>query len=73
MRPGELGCPRIAQESRIQTFVDVDPVADLTHTEACQSHPIGFIGLQVLSHKVADIEIGWRTLRIKELEASGQI
>ena len=57
----------VAQGPRIQTYINGELVADLTDEEAYSSHPTGFIGLQVHSHKVADVEIEWRNIQIKEL------
>ena len=45
-----------------------DLVADLTHEESYTTHPDGFIGLQVHSHNVADVEIQWRNIQIREIK-----
>ncbi len=58
----------VAQGPRIQTWINGNQVADLTDEESDQLYPTGFIGLQVHSHQVADVEIKWRHLRIRKLE-----
>ncbi len=58
----------IARGPRIQTFINGEPVCDLSDDEIYQTHPRGFIGLQV--HGVGDrgpFEVAWRNLRIREL------
>lgn len=57
----------VAEGPRIRTWINGEPVADLTDEETYKSHPEGFIGLQVHSHRVADVEIKWRNIRIREL------
>ena len=59
----------IARGPRIQTFVNGEEVCDLTDEAIYESHPRGFIGLQV--HSVGDsgpFEVAWRNLRIRELD-----
>jgi hypothetical protein len=59
----------IADGPRIQTFINGEPVEDLTHEEIFQTHPEGFIGLQVHSIRpgTGPYEVRWRNLRIREL------
>ncbi|MGB0334354.1 MAG: 3-keto-disaccharide hydrolase, partial [Opitutales bacterium] len=57
----------VAEGPRIRTWINGEPVADLTDEETYKSHPEGFVGLQVHSHRVADVEIKWRNIRIREL------
>lgn len=69
-RNGEWNRYRIvAQGPRIQTFINGQPIEDLTHQGIYQTHPEGFIGLQV--HSIArgqgPYEVRWRNLRIREL------
>jgi hypothetical protein len=59
----------IAQGARIQTFINGNPVADLTDEEVYKTHPEGHIGLQVHSIKkdLHPMQVSWRNLRIREL------
>ena len=57
-----------AEGPRIQTWVNGQKVADLTHKEIYAAHPDGRIGLQV--HGVGDegpYEVRWRALRLAPL------
>jgi hypothetical protein len=69
-KDGEWNSYRIvAQGPRIQTWINDQPVEDLTDEAKFKSHPQGFIGLQV--HGVGDrgpFQVAWRNLRIKELK-----
>lgn len=59
----------VAQGPRIQTWINGEPVEDLTDEEKFKSYPKGFIGLQV--HGVGDkglFEVAWRNIRIKVLD-----
>lgn len=59
----------VARGPRIQTFINGQPIEDLVDEEMYQTHPEGFIGLQV--HGIGDrdetYEVRWRNLRIREL------
>ena len=59
----------VAKGARIQTFINGQKIEDITDEEIYETHPKGFIGLQV--HGVGDKEIPmhaiWRNLRIREL------
>lgn len=57
----------VAKGSRIQTWINGVPVADVTDEAVFETHPKGLIGLQVHSHDKADVEIAWRNLRLREL------
>ncbi len=59
----------IAKGPTIQTFINGEKVADLTHEEIYKTHPKGLIGLQVHGIKAGTgpFEVRWRNLRIKEL------
>lgn len=59
----------VAKGSRIQTFINGQPVADLTDEEIYKTHPQGFIGLQVhaIGGNEGPYEVRWRNLRIKKL------
>jgi type 1 glutamine amidotransferase len=52
----------------IQTWINGQAVADLNDPESYEQFPRGMIGLQVHSHTVADVEIEWRNLRIREIK-----
>lgn len=59
----------VAKGPRIQTWINDQPIEDLTHEEIYQTHPTGFISLQV--HGIAKgegpYEVAWRNIRIREL------
>ena len=59
----------VAKGPRIQTWVNGNKVSNLTDKEKFQSHPKGFIGLQVHSIKKGSgpFEVAWRNIKIKEL------
>lgn len=62
----------IAEGPRIQTFINGQPVADLSDEEIYKTHPKGHIGLQVHSIGKKQLEyhpmsVSWRNLRIREL------
>ncbi len=61
----------VAQGPRIRTWINGEPVADLTDEEIYKTHPRGFIGLQV--HSIAKgagpFEVRWRNLKIRVLES----
>jgi hypothetical protein len=60
----------VAKGPRIQTWINGQPIEDLTHDEIYQQFPSGFIGLQV--HGIAKgkgpYEVRWRNIRLKELK-----
>jgi hypothetical protein len=59
----------VALGPRIRTWINGTEIEDLTSTEKFESHPKGFIGLQV--HGVGDrgpFQVAWRNIRIKTLE-----
>jgi quinoprotein glucose dehydrogenase len=58
----------VAQGSRIQTWVNGQPVEDLTNEEVYKTNPEGFIGLQM--HGIEDagpFVMKWRNIRIRPL------
>ncbi len=61
----------IAKGARIQTFLNGEAVGDVTHEEIFESHPAGFIGLQVHSipRGKGPFQVRWRNLQIRELDA----
>lgn len=70
-KDGEWNSYRVvAKGARIQTWINGEPIEDLVDEEKYQTHPKGFIGLQV--HGVGDkgpFEVAWRNIRIKELDS----
>jgi hypothetical protein len=60
----------VAKGPRIQTWINGQPIEDLTDEAAFQTHPKGFIGLQVHGIKKGDgpYEVAWRNLRIRVLD-----
>ena len=59
----------VAKGPRIQTWINGEKVADLTHEEIYKSHPKGFIGLQVhgIGKKTGPFDVWWKNLKIKPL------
>ena len=53
----------------IRTFINDQPIADLTHDEIYKTHPKGHIGLQVhgIAAGTGPYKVWWRNLRIREL------
>ncbi len=60
----------VAKGARIQTFINGQEVADLTHEGIYQSHPKGHIGLQVHGIKAGTgpYDVAWRNLRIRPIQ-----
>jgi hypothetical protein len=59
----------VAEGPRIQTFINGEPIEDLTDEAIYQTHPKGFIGLQVhgIGKNAGPFEVAWRNIRIREL------
>ena len=59
----------LAEGSRIRTFINGIPIADLSDDEIYKTHPKGHIGLQVhsINPKRHPMSVSWRNLRIREL------
>lgn len=59
----------VAQGARIQTWINGEPVEDLTDDAKFQSHPKGFIGLQVhgIGEGKGPYSVQWRNITIKKL------
>ncbi|MCA9051441.1 MAG: DUF1080 domain-containing protein, partial [Planctomycetaceae bacterium] len=59
----------VAFGDRIQTWLNGHPVSDLTHPEKFQSHPKGFIGLQVhgIPAGQGPYEVRWKNLKLRDL------
>lgn len=60
----------VAKGARIQTWINGEPVEDITDEEMYRTHPSGFIGLQVhrISPENGPYEVAWRGLRLRELD-----
>ena len=60
----------VAKGARIQTWINGQPVDDLTDEAIFKTHPKGFIGLQVHGIKkgTGPFEVAWRNIRIRELK-----
>lgn len=59
----------VAKGPRIQTWINDQPIEDLTHEEIYKTHPSGFIALQVhgIPAGSGPYEVAWRNIRIREL------
>jgi len=59
----------VAKGPRIQTWINGEPIEDLTDEEIYKTHPQGFIGLQVhgIEKGTGPYEVAWRNIRIKPL------
>jgi hypothetical protein len=70
-KDGEWNAYRIlAKGPRIQTWINGEPVEDLTDEPIYGTHPKGFIGLQVhgIGSGQGPYEVAWRNLRLRELK-----
>jgi hypothetical protein len=69
-KDGEWNSYRVvAKGDKIQTWINGTQISDLTHKERYQSHPKGFIGLQVhgIGRGQGPYEVRWRNLQLREL------
>jgi Domain of Unknown Function (DUF1080) len=69
-RDGEWNAYHIvAYGNRIQTWINGQQISDLVHEERFQSHPKGFIGLQVhgIGAGQGPFEVRWRNLKLRDL------
>ena len=59
----------VAKGPRIQTWINGQAIEDLTDEAIYETHPEGFIGLQVhgIRAGTGPYDVAWRNLRIKEL------
>ncbi len=59
----------VAVGNHIETWINGHPISDLTHEERYQSHPKGFIGLQVhgIGAGKGPFEVRWRNLKLRDL------
>lgn len=71
LKDGEWNKYRIvAKGARIQVWINGEPIEDLTDEPIFQTHPKGFIGLQVHGIKkgTGPFEVAWKNIRIRELK-----
>ncbi|HCS54498.1 DUF1080 domain-containing protein [Rubinisphaera sp.] len=71
MKDGEWNKFRVvANGPHIQTWINGEMVADLTDEAIYETHPKGFIGLQVHGIKKGDgpFDVAWRNIRIKTID-----
>ena len=71
-KDGEWNSYRIvAKGPRIQVWINGEPISDLTDEKRFESHPKGFIGLQV--HSIGKGQgpwtVAWKNIKIKELKS----
>ena len=59
----------VAVGDHIETWINGHQISDLTHEERYQSHPAGFIGLQVhgIGAGQGPFEVRWRNLKLRDL------
>jgi hypothetical protein len=59
----------VAYGNTIQTWINGQQISDLTHEEKFQTHPKGFIGLQVhgIAKGTGPYEVRWRNLKLRDL------
>ena len=59
----------VAFGNRIQTWVNGHAVSDLVHDEKYETHPKGFIGLQVhgIRKGTGPFEVRWRNIKLRDL------
>lgn len=59
----------VAFGNTIQTWINGQQISDLTHEEKFQTHPKGFIGLQVhgIAKGTGPYEVRWRNLKLRDL------
>jgi hypothetical protein len=62
----------VARGPRIRTWINARPIEDLTDQQIYETHPRGFIGLQVhgIESGSGPYEVAWRNLRLRELPAA---
>ncbi|PQO29448.1 DUF1080 domain-containing protein [Bremerella cremea] len=60
----------VAKGPRIQTWINGEPIADLTHEEIYKTYPKGFIGLQVhgIGKNAGPYDVAWKNIKLKKLD-----
>ena len=69
-KDGEWNSYRVvAFGNHIETWINGQQISDLTHEERFQSHPKGFIGLQVhgIGKDQGPFEVRWRNIKLRDL------
>ncbi len=58
----------VAYGNTIQTWINGQQISDLTHEEKFQTHPKGFLGLQVhgIAKGTGPYEVRWRNLKLRD-------
>jgi hypothetical protein len=62
----------VARGPRIRTWINTESIEDLRDQQIYETHPRGFIGLQVhgIEPGSGPYEVAWRNLRLRELPAA---
>jgi len=71
MKDGEWNKFRVvANGPNIKTWINGEMVSDLTHEEIYETHPEGFIGLQVhsIGKGQGPYDVAWKNIRIKTID-----
>ena len=71
MKDGEWNSFRVvANGPQIQTWINGEMVSDLTDEAIFETHPAGFIGLQVhgIGRGTGPYEVSWKNIRVKSLD-----
>ncbi len=60
----------VAKGPRIQTWINGEPIEDLTDEPIYKTHPKGFIGLQVhgIRKGSGPYDVAWRNIRLREIQ-----
>ncbi len=60
----------VAKGPRIQTWINGQPIADLTSEKAYKTYPKGFIGLQVhgIGKNAGPYDVAWKDIKLKKLD-----
>jgi hypothetical protein len=60
----------VAKGARIQTWINGEPIEDLTDEAIFETHAKGFIGLQVhgIGKSKESFQVAWRNIRLRELK-----
>ncbi len=65
----------LAHGPRMQTWINEQPVEDLTDEPIFKTHPSGFIGLQVhaIGKDQGPLHVQWRNIRIREIKGDAAV
>lgn len=70
-KDGEWNSYRIvANGANIKVWINGNQISDLTHEERFESHPSGFIGLQVhgIGKKQGPFQVAWKNIKLREIK-----